>query len=214
MRAEIAASILSCDPSNFAGPVLEMIEGGTDWIHLDVMDGQFVPPITFGADLAARVVQLGSVPVEAHLMTCTPERHFESFVKAGCKRVTFHLEATHHAHRLCQSLHAMGVQAGVAINPGTPVSALECLSEVCDLFLLMTVNPGWGGQSFIAECLPKAAELRQMYPHHSIQADGGIDDQTIGRAKKAGFDVFVAGSYLVRGDSIKNRIMELRRRCH
>lgn len=191
----------------------ELFDAKVDWIHLDVMDGQFVPPITFGADLAKRVCAMGNVPVEAHLMTFTPEAHFEAFAEAGCKRIIFHAEATAHSHRLVQRLHAMGVEAGVAINPGTSVEAIAAVLADVDLALVMTVNPGWGGQMFIGSALKKVERIREAYPHLDVQVDGGIDPTTLPVARRAGANVYVAGSFLVRSPSIRLAIEELRRAC-
>ena len=213
MRAQIAPSILSFAPDNFREPVRELMEAGVDWIHLDVMDGQFVPPITFGADLAAAIRKLGDVPVEAHLMTLTPEKHFDAFIEAGCTRIIFHAEATAHAHFHCMNLRKRGVQAGVAINPATPVEALEVLLPQIDLALVMTVNPGWGGQSLIKECLQKVRRIRELAPDLPIQVDGGIDASTIGDAYRAGANVFVSGSYLTKADSIADGVRRLRAAC-
>ncbi|MBL8086717.1 MAG: ribulose-phosphate 3-epimerase [Chthonomonas sp.] len=199
MKTLLAPSILSFDPAEFRPRIEEVCGLGADLIHLDVMDGQFVPPITFGADLAKRAVEIASCPVEAHLMTMTPERHFEAFANAGCFRIIFHVEAVIHSHRLCSELRAMGIEAGVAINPSTDVEALRPLLDVMDMALVMTVNPGWGGQALIPSCLEKVQRLRSWRPDLPIQVDGGIDDTTAATAKAAGANVFVVGSYLTRG---------------
>ena len=213
MKPLIAPSILSCDPSQFRPAVKQMLDAGCDWLHFDVMDGQFVPPITFGAELVRSLRGLAPTPFEAHLMTRTPEAHVNAFIEAGCSRVTFHAEATDHAHRLCQELHENDVQAGVAINPATPVEAILPLVGTMDLALVMTVNPGWGGQRLIEQSLSKVRRLRETAPALDIQVDGGIDPTTIGRAWEAGANVFVVGSYLMRAPSIAQGIEELRAAC-
>jgi ribulose-phosphate 3-epimerase len=169
-----------------------MMAAGVDWIHFDVMDGQFVPPVTFGADLVRSLRGLGETPFEAHLMTETPDRHFQAFIEAGCRRIVFHAEATAHAHRLLQSLHEAGAEGGVAVNPGTPIQALEPLLGLMDVALVMTVNPGWGGQRLIESCLDKVKWLRKQAPGLEIEVDGGVDPTTIRRLWEAGATTFVA----------------------
>ena len=190
-----------------------MIASGVEVIHLDIMDGQFVPPISFGDSLAASLGEAGDALFEAHLMTMTPERQFNAFINAGCKRIIFHAEATNHAHRLVQSLHERGVQAGIAINPATPVSAVTELIEDVDLVLVMTVNPGWGGQKLIEQCLKKVEQLRSISPDQRIEVDGGIDDKTLPIARAAGADHFVVGSYLARQDNLAAATKALLKLC-
>jgi len=210
---QVCPSILSCPADDYRTHVVHMMAGGADWIHLDVMDGQFVPPITFGADLARGLKNLGEVPLEAHLMTMTPEAHFDSFIEAGCRRISFHLEAVRHPHRLAQSLRARGVLAGIALNPGSSAALLEPLLDVCDLALVMTVNPGWGGQALIESCVDKVRQIRAMAPSLPIQVDGGVDPVTISRLHQAGATDFVAGSFLMKAPSIAEGIKALRAGC-
>jgi ribulose-phosphate 3-epimerase len=209
----IAPSVLSFDHSNFQAPVKELAAAGAEVIHLDVMDGQFVPPITIGDGVARGLRKLGNFLMEAHLMTLTPEAHLQPFANAGCGRIIFHAEATCHAHRLVQTLHDMGLEAGVAINPGTPVQAVEPLLGVVDEVLVMTVNPGWGGQEFIEEALAKVAWLRAAAPGLLIEVDGGIDDATLPRAKVSGANLFVVGSHLTKGPSIGEAFRRMTALC-
>jgi ribulose-phosphate 3-epimerase len=211
LRLQLAPSILSCDPSRFADAVSEMIDAGVDWIHFDVMDGQFVPPITFGADLVRSLRKLGDTPFEVHLMTLTPEAHFQPFIDAGCSRVIFHAEATPHAHRLAQTLRRQDVGAGIAINPGTSESLIEPLLPEVDLVLVMTVNPGWGGQRFLPFCLEKVRRIRALAPDIDVEVDGGIDPTTIQEAAAAGANLFVTGSYLSGAPTMAEGVEELRR---
>ncbi len=209
----LCPSILSCDPADYKTPVQAMVAAGAHCIHLDVMDGQFVPPITFGADLAKSLVALVDVPVEAHLMIVRPEDQFDAFVEAGVRRIIFHAEATAHSHRLLQQLRKQGVEAGIAINPGTPIDVIDEVADFLDLALVMTVNPGWGGQSMIPNCVQKVREIRARHPHLPIEVDGGVDPNSIGALYQAGATHFVVGSYLVRESSFEVAFERLGEGC-
>lgn len=213
MSCLLAPSILSFDLTNIRGSVERMSAAGAQIIHLDVMDGQFVPPITFGSDYVAKLRIASNAVFEAHLMTNTPERHFEDFAKAGCERIIFHAEATLHSHRLAQSLRAMGISPGVAINPGTSVEAILPILDLVDLVLVMTVNPGWGGQEFIGSALSKATALRTLRPDLLIEVDGGINPHTLKLAKDAGANVFVVGNHLAKALDLDASVRELVRLC-
>lgn len=191
----------------------QLSEAGAERIHIDVMDGQFVPPITFGDGLVKALRDLTRIPFEAHLMTLTPERHFEAFARAGCSRIYFHAEATAHAHRLVQNLHDMGVEAGLAINPATPPEVVHPLITDLDAVLIMTVNPGWGGQAFIESMLPKVRAVRAMRPDIDIEVDGGIDPDTLPLACEAGANLFVAGNFIFKSKTIAIGIGDLLRAC-
>jgi ribulose-phosphate 3-epimerase len=208
----IAPSILSFPHAEMREPVRQLMESGAAWIHIDVMDGQFVPPITFGDGMVRSLQGLGSTPFEAHLMTRTPDAHFDAFENAGVQRIIFHAEATVHAHRLIEDLKARGIQAGIAINPATPVCAVEPVLGILDLVLVMTVNPGWGGQSLISGCLDKVRTLRSIAPDLTIEVDGGIDVETLPLAMEAGANLFVVGSWLDHQRSLAagmRRLLEL-----
>lgn len=209
----IAPSILSFDHSDLRTPVLELAQAGANLIHLDVMDGQFVPPITIGDGVAKGLRKAGDFLLEAHLMTLTPERHFEAFAAAGCQRIIFHAEATRHAHRLAQTLKGMGIEAGIAINPGTPVQDVEGVLDVVDEVLIMTVNPGWGGQEFIYSTMAKVAWVREQAPDVLIEVDGGIDEDTLPVAMRHGANLFVVGSQLTKGPSIGEAFRRLSALC-
>jgi ribulose-phosphate 3-epimerase len=213
MTCRIAPSVLGLRHADMRGKVAELVAAGADLIHFDVMDGQFVLPITFGDQLIHGLRDLGGTFFEAHLMTLTPERQFEAFVKAGCQRITFHAEATPHAYRLAQHLHDLGVQAGIAINPGSSAEAVRSVLDVVDLVLVMTVNPGWGGQKFIPSALEKVRQIRAWAPKVDIEVDGGIDPETLPCAREAGATVFVVGNYLVKQPDIAAGLKEMKSLC-
>lgn len=206
----LAPSILSFDLLSLSATLPQIDALKPAVIHLDVMDGQFVPPITFGSAMVKSIANRSSTPLEAHLMTNNPSGHFEAFAEAGCSRIIFHAEATAHAHRLAQQLNGMGVQAGLAINPGTPVEAAMVLAGEVDLVLVMTVNPGWGGQTFLEFTLEKVRRLRHAFPNLLIEVDGGIDPSTIANAASAGANLFVVGSYLANAESLAQAGEKLR----
>lgn len=209
MQYELAPSVLSFDLCELSQSVPQLVEAGAGIIHLDVMDGQFVPPISFGAAMAKSLRNHTDAPMEAHLMVIEPEKQFEAFIQAGCSRIIFHWEATPHSHRLVQQLHERGIRAGVAINPATSERVLEPILDEIDLALVMTVNPGWGGQKMIDSALEKVAQLRAKRPDLEIQVDGGIDAYTLKSALLAGANSFVVGSYLLSRSSLEEGVRSI-----
>ncbi len=199
----VAPSILSADFSRLGEQIDAVMEAGARLIHFDVMDGRFVPPITIGPlvceSIAERVHAAGGA-VDVHLMIAEPERQIEAFAEAGADSITFHEEATPHANRTLAAIRDLGCLAGVAINPGTPAAALAELGGLADIVLCMTVNPGWGGQSFIAGSPDKVARLRELVGEARIEVDGGIDVDTAGSVAEAGASLFVAGSAVFGAD--------------
>ena len=199
----LSPSLLSADFANLAA-AMKMIEAkGAGFVHIDVMDGQFVPQISYGQPVIQSIRPLTKIPFDVHLMTEKPELMVESFAKAGADWITFHCEATVHMHRLVQQIHALGKKAGVSIVPSTPVHVLdEILSDV-DLVLVMTVNPGFGGQTLIPSCVNKISQLadirREKGYNFLISVDGGVNDKTVRSVVEAGADVVVSGSAFFNG---------------
>jgi len=193
----VAPSILSADFARLGAQVEEVMAAGARVIHVDVMDGHFVPPITIGPLVAAAIadqVHDAGGALDVHLMIEAPERQIAEFAKAGADSITFHEEATPHAHRTLAAIRELGCLAGIAINPGTPVEALSELRGLADIVLCMSVNPGWGGQSFIESSPGKVERLRPLAGEARIEVDGGVDASTAGSLASAGASLFVAGS--------------------
>ena len=198
---KIAPSILSCDFSRLADEIQTVESGGADWIHVDVMDGHFVPNITIGPIITAGARKATDLPLDVHLMIEQPDRYLEAFVDAGADWLTVHAEACTHLHRTVQRIRELGARAGVAINPATPLVSLTDVVPYIDLLLVMSVNPGFGGQKFIHSQIDKVRQLRAMIgdrPIH-IEIDGGITPETAPLMREAGADVLVAGSATFKG---------------
>jgi ribulose-phosphate 3-epimerase len=215
-RLKLAPSILAADYTRLGEQVREAAAAGVDYLHCDIMDGHFVPPITFGPLIVEAVHRAVNTPLDIHLMVEHPETYIEPLAAAGASVFTVHIEATRHIHRLVGAVKAAGMRAGVAINPGTPVSALEAILPLADLVLVMSVNPGWGGQPFLPEVLRKVRLLRSMIDAHDLatelEIDGGISETTIRQAAEAGADVLVAGTAIFNDrESLADAVARLRR---
>ncbi|MEA5060575.1 MAG: ribulose-phosphate 3-epimerase [Candidatus Pelethousia sp.] len=195
---KIAPSVLSADYANMGAAIASLAQWKADYVHFDVMDGSFVPSISFGAGLCKAVRPYTKLPIDVHLMVEHPQTQIEAFAEAGADIITVHVEADRHAHRTLQQIHGLGCRAGVVLNPGTPVCMAEPLLEMCDIVLVMSVNPGAGGQKFIPEALAKLRALHQMAEERDLafelEVDGGINPKTAQLCRAAGANVLVAGS--------------------
>ncbi|OGX40982.1 MAG: ribulose-phosphate 3-epimerase [Omnitrophica WOR_2 bacterium RIFCSPHIGHO2_02_FULL_68_15] len=209
MKTLIAPSMLAADAARLADEAARITAAGADWIHLDVMDGHFVPNLTIGPQVVAALRPATRLPFDVHLMIERPEEYLESFVRAGADRVTVHAEACRDLKGVVAKIRQLKVKAGVALRPQTPLSALSsCLGDL-DLVLLMTVNPGFGGQQFMPEVLPKITQLRRDFPRH-IQVDGGINHETGRQTVEHGADVLVAGTYVFGAADLRQAMECLR----
>lgn len=215
MKKIIAPSLLSCDFANLQSEIEMLNKSDADWLHLDIMDGVFVPNITFGMPVIHFINKYAKKPLDVHLMIVHPEKYIADFKKAGADILTVHDEACTHLHRTIQEIKAEGMKAGVALNPHTPVAVLEDIIQDLDMVLIMSVNPGFGGQSFIENTFKKVKQVKQLIDNSAskalIEVDGGVSDQNIKALSEAGVDAFVAGSYIFKSKSPSKTISNLKK---
>jgi len=216
MEKKLAPSILSSDFRRLGEEVAAVTDAGADYIHVDVMDGHFVPNITIGPLVVEAARRSTHLPLDVHLMISEPDRYLEDFVRAGANLISVHVEVLPHLHRTLQRIRELGVKASATLNPSTPLVTIEHVLEQLDMVLLMTVNPGFGGQEFIPAMIPKIRDLRRMIDERGltvdVEVDGGINAETIGAVARAGADVFVAGSAVFHTSNYGETLRLLRAR--
>jgi ribulose-phosphate 3-epimerase len=217
VNVRIAPSILSADFARLADDIAMCEAGGADWIHVDVMDGVFVPNLTFGAKVIETVRKLTTLPLDVHLMVVEPEKYFDAFAKAGATTLTIHTEAAPHLHRQLARIRELGCRAGAVMNPGTPLSAVTEVAPELDLLLIMSVNPGFGGQQFIPQAVEKIRRARRLLDDArsgaALEVDGGVNRATIAGCWRAGADAFVAGNAVFSAPDPRAEIGALRALC-
>ena len=217
MSVRIAPSVLSADFARLADDIARIEAGGADWVHVDVMDGRFVPNLTFGAKVIETLRRITNLPLDCHLMVVEPEHYFEAFAAAGASVITIHTEVSPHLHRQIARIKELGCLAGAALNPATPIESVREVAADLDLLLIMTVNPGFGGQRFIASSLDKVCRARRVLDQTgsraALEVDGGIARDTIGEVWRAGADTFVAGNAVFAANDPAAEIRALRASC-
>ncbi|MGM7720330.1 ribulose-phosphate 3-epimerase [Metabacillus sp. Hm71] len=215
---KIAPSILSANFAKLGEEIIDVEKGGADYIHVDVMDGHFVPNITIGPLIVEAIRPITQLPLDVHLMIEDPDRYIEDFVRAGADIITVHVEACKHLHRTIQLIKSQGIKAGVVLNPHTPIESIQHVLEDIDMVLLMTVNPGFGGQAFIPQVLPKIKQLSTIIKDRQlsveIEVDGGINEETAKRCVDAGATVLVAGSAIYNQTDRHHAIQSLKEAIH
>jgi ribulose-phosphate 3-epimerase len=214
LNPKVGFSILGADYLHLGDEIKKAEDGGIDYFHMDVMDGNFVPPITFGADIIASIRKVTALPVEVHLMIDQPEHHIQTFVDAGVNGIIVHAEATKHLNRVLGMIHNAGCRAGVALNPATPVSFIKDIAAEIDLILVMTINPGWAKQKFISDMIPKMREARALLSSLSgqrdVEVDGGINPITARLCVEAGVNMLASASAITSRSDYGKAIREIR----